>query len=360
MQKKVKNILLIIIIWTITGLLYSAQSYYYRLQIGQQVEWLSIMLVDTPYFLLWAFFTPVAIFAYRRFPFSKNNWLRFIAIHIFLAAFISFTHSFIYNTFRLFVTASENNGFEFERVYLNAVANFDYGLLVYFVTLLVINIFDYYRRLQLERTENAELQTALIQSHLSALKMKLQPHFLFNTLNSISVLIKDNPQKAGETINLLSDLLRQVLKNSDEQFNELEKEIEFLNHYLAIEQVRFGERLKIKLAIDPLLKKTLVPSLILQPLVENAVRHGIAQKRGLGIIEIKAYKNNQRLHLEVIDNGKGFDSQKPKEEWGLGLKITRERLNSLYKNNFKMNIQPAENGGTLATLQIPIPLETEK
>lgn len=246
MSKKIKHVLVILLVWTFVGLLYSIQSYYYRSQVGQEVQWAFILLVDTPYFILWSFFTPIPLLISRTFPFIKSRWISLIFIHFFLATGVAFIHAFIYNAFRLFVTLKTEGtlpgaeyGLYFERVYLNAIANFDYGMLVYFVVLLVINAIEYYNRFQQERTNTAELQTALVQSQLNALRMQLQPHFLFNTLNSIAVLIKENPGRAGETINQLSDLLRYSLKNAQEQFVALETELEFIKRYLAIEQTRF-------------------------------------------------------------------------------------------------------------------------
>ncbi len=313
---KLKYILIILLIWLIIGLLYSAQSYYYRIQIGQDVEWIFTLLVDTPYFILWAFFTPIPLFVSRKFPPVKSRLLSLIFIHASLALSVAFIHALLYNTFRLFVTmkfegtlVEADFGSYFDRVYLNTVANFDYGTLVYFVVLFVIYAIDYYNRLQEEHTHTANLRTALVQSQLNTLKIQLQPHFLFNTLNSIAVLIKENPQHAEETINQLSDLLRYSLINADKQFVPLENELEFTKRYLAIEQTRFGERLEISMKVDSSLDKILVPSFILQPIVENAVRHGIANKRGKGLINISIIIRDAKINIRVSDDGKGIETE---------------------------------------------------
>lgn len=359
MSEKIKNALVVVLIWTVVGILYSLQSYYYRLQVNQQVEWLSILMVDTPYFVFWSFFTPIPFFFSKRFPFVKKNWLSLLVIHFMLAMVIAFIHSLIYMTFRMYVTSGSIAEIEIASVYINAIANFDYGILVYFVILLVLNVLEYYKRFQQEKTQNAELQAALISAQLNALKMKLQPHFLFNTLNSISVLIKDNPGKAGETVNRLSDLLRHVLNNVDDQFTELENEISFIRQYLAIEKVRFGDRLSVTIELDEGLKKVLVPSLLLQPIVENAIRHGIAKRRGKGVIDIKILKNGRFLYLDVSDNGVGYKPQRPESEKGLGLRITEDRLKSLFTDTYKMHITAVKSGGTKVSIQIPVPGEAE-
>ncbi len=354
-MSRIRNILYFLVPGLIIGLLYSAQSFFYRTQIGQEVQAWDILLIDMPYFLFWAALAPLALLLARRLPFSKSIWWRFALIHFVLGVIVSLLHALVYNSYRVWIRPGES-GFSFERVYLNAVASFDYGMLVWFVILLVVYTLDYYRHLQEQVQRNAELQSALIQSQLNALKMKLQPHFLFNTLNSIAVLIKENPDQATETLNRLSSLLRHVLQNIDDQFSTLDEEIAFTKQYLAIEQVRFGERLKIEYDLGNGLGKLPVPALILQPLVENAVRHGIAPKSGAALIRISATHDNGRLALQVYDNGKGFNPGE-RDQHGLGLKITRDRLRSLYENEYTMHIEKAAEGGTLAMLSIPLPQE---
>jgi len=360
LTNKIKKTAIIFLIWTVAGLFYSSHSYYYRLEIGQNVEWLNMFTRDAPYFILWSLFTPVALFVSRKFKFSRNNWGRLFWIHLLFMIMISFTHAIIINTYRLILTSGLWSDQAFQRIYINSIANVDYGMLVYCVMLLIINVIDYYGRFQKERSQNAELEVALTQAQLNALKMQLQPHFLFNTLNSISVLIKENPQQAGEMIGHLSNLLRKVLKNAKDQFNTLKKEVDFITQYLAIEQVRFGERLKVKIDIPLDLETIEVPSLILQPLVENAIRHGIAKKSGDGIISLSALKEDDKLCLQVFDNGKGFDMKKPDSQFGIGLQITRDRLQSLYEQNYKLELTHPTNGGTQFVLKIPIPLEPYK
>ncbi len=358
MATRLKKTSTVLLIWTVAGLLYSAQSYYYRLELGRPVKWLPTLAVDAPYFILWALFTPIALLVSRRFQFTRENWGRLLLPHFTLALLVPLGHAVLYNLYRFILTAGVENGVDLRRIFLNAAGNVDYGILVYFVLLLVINVLDYYGRFQKERTQNAELETALVQSQLNALKMQLQPHFLFNTLNSIAVLIKDNPERAAETVSHLSELLRHVLKNVDDQFTNLKQEVDFIRQYLAIEQVRFGDRLKIRFDIPTVLDQTPVPSLILQPLVENAIRHGIAGKIGPGLIALTASKSDKKLCLEVYDNGRGYETETSKGQFGLGLKITRERLHSLYGENFEMNFSQAQEGGTRLVLQIPIPQET--
>ncbi len=354
MPNRLKNIGNIILAWTLAGVLYSLQSFYYRSEIGQDVEFSIMLLLDVPFFLFWAFFTPLLLYLSRRFPLTETAWSQLVVLHLPVSVGVAFLHSFLYMIYRHFIIANPEVEFSWNRIYINSVANFDYGMLVYFVTLLVIGVFAYQRRVRDERARNAELQNALVQSQLSTLRSKLQPHFLFNTLNSIAVLIKDNPDAASKTVHQLSDLLRYVLKSGDEQFAILEKEIEFLRQYLAIEETRFGDRLTVNVSVDASLSQVLIPSLILQPIVENAVQHGIAQKRGDVRIDIAVNADGNRIRMQVADNGKGYNPNSKTGENGLGLSITRQRLKSLYQSDFSLQIESANGEGTNVVLEIPV------
>jgi two-component system, LytTR family, sensor kinase len=345
MTIKIKNVLYILLTWFIAGLLYSAQSYYYRTQVGQPVDWLTIILTDTPYFLFWALFTPIPLYLFKKIPYKKSNLLRFTLVHSLSALVVSFTQAFLYNTFRITVFSTD---IKLTSIYINTVANFDYGLLVYFVVLLVIGVYNYYRQSQ-------QLQTALIQAQLDAVRSRLQPHFLFNTLNSIAVLIKESPAQAADTVKSLSDLLRYVLKNIENQFSTLEKEIEFLRQYLSIEQVRFGPRLDVKINYSEDLNKLYIPTLILQPLVENAIQHGIAKHRGKGFIVIDIKKEKDVMHVMILNSG-SYNSDKNNKN-GIGLKMTSDRLNALFGADYTFKLGSTPSGSTQALIEIPVPGE---
>jgi len=217
----------------------------------------------------------------------------------------------------------------------------------------------YNKRLQEEYEQSMQLKSALVQSQLDVLKSQLQPHFLFNTLNSISVLTRENPESADKTIHLLSDLLRYSLKHAQQQFVSLEAELNFIKDYLAIEKVRFGDRLNIELDIDPETLQIMVPSLLLQPLVENAIKHGVTEKRGTGIIKISAQKNSQFLNLSIYDNGDGIEKQPAAEkDLGIGLQNTNMRLQSLYGSKHLFKLENNSKHGT--NVQVEIPLNPEK
>jgi len=197
----------------------------------------------------------------------------------------------------------------------------------------------------------AQLETQLVQAQLQALQMQLQPHFLFNTLHAISTLMHRDVDAAEKMLARLSDLLRLTLENGSTQTVMLKDELEFLKKYLEIEEIRFADRLTIRTAIAPDALDALVPNLILQPIVENAIRHGIAPRAQPGRVEITARRVDGKLRLEVQDDGPGLRPGNGRE--GLGLKNTRERLARLYQGAHRLELESPPEGGVRVTLEIP-------
>jgi sensor histidine kinase YesM len=200
----------------------------------------------------------------------------------------------------------------------------------------------------------SELQSQLMSARLSALKMQLQPHFLFNTLNAITVLVRQHrSQDAERMLGNLGDLLRGVLADVDAQEVSLRRELEYLQLYLAIEQVRFADRLRVEISVDPATPDALIPQLILQPIVENAVRHGIGRSSSAGRIFLSASKSGGMLEIRVRDDGPGLLGSSSSEHRGIGLANTRARLQQLYGEDGKLEIQNSDAGGAVVTLRFP-------
>jgi LytS/YehU family sensor histidine kinase len=221
----------------------------------------------------------------------------------------------------------------------------------------------YYRHYQEEelkisrlKAERDQAQLQMTQAQLEALKMQLRPHFLFNTLNSISSLLDTNTKAAETMLARLGDFLRMTLDNSGTQEVTLEEEMKFLSCYLDIELERFSDRLTVQKEIARETYDALVPNLILQPIVENAIRHGIMSHVGDGRIEIRSRREDERLCLEVKDNGPGLHAgngtgQRPKR--GFGFALTRERLERLYGTRHSFSLSDAPEGGLRVLLEIP-------
>ena len=226
---------------------------------------------------------------------------------------------------------------------------------VYCVLLAAAHAMAFHRR-SLERERQAmRAEASLAEARLAMLQAKLNPHFLFNTLNSITHFVRESPQQAEDMIAALSELLRSVLANAEQREVSFATEMGFIESYLAIQQIRFGERLQVTREIDPGALSAAVPTLLLQPLVENAVIHGIAPQRAGGKLTIKAARQDDRLRIEIADTGVGLDaprsSRRPSS--GLGLGITRERLSSLYDGGHRFELGANPGGGALAVIDIP-------
>lgn len=229
-----------------------------------------------------------------------------------------------------------------------------FQLPTYWAVVGVAHAFKFHQRAREKEQRESELVAGLTQARLEVLRMQINPHFLFNTLNSISALIPENPQAADEMIGLLSGLLRATLKNSNRQEVALRDEISFLRTYLAIQKHRFGERLQIEELIESASLDAMVPVLVLQPLVENAITHGIEPRLAPGKISIRAFRNGDFLILEVADNGVGLsrcDRRKPRT--GVGINNIQARLRELYGADAKMETGERPGGGFLAHVHIP-------
>ncbi len=222
---------------------------------------------------------------------------------------------------------------------------------IYWVVVSIVHALTYYRRSQERERKAVELEARLADAKLHALRMQLHPHFLFNTLNAISTLVHRDPRAADEMIGNLSELLRATLDTSEPEI-PLHQELSFLDRYLEIQQVRFGDRLRIEKVIDATALDAQVPTLILQPLVENAMRHGIEPQTTPGLVRIVARRVGDALHLTIHDNGTPAKPG-PKSREGIGLPNTRARLQEMYGNLGCLTLTSASEGGFTVDLEIP-------
>jgi LytS/YehU family sensor histidine kinase len=233
-----------------------------------------------------------------------------------------------------------------------------WGTFMYFTMLGCIHAFGYVSEAKDREAQAARLAAQVAESRLGALRTQLHPHFLFNSLNAITVLVRDkDTAAAARMLDLLSDVLRQVLKNDQAHVVSLAEELAFLERYLAIEQIRFSDRLQVRFDVDESLKDAAVPVFILQPLVENALRHGIAKRAEGGVVEITARRSGESLILTIADNGRGLNHASAEHTAGngLGLANIRERLTTLFGTAARLDLRPAPHppGGTVAEVVIP-------
>jgi sensor histidine kinase YesM len=301
----------------------------------------------------WFVLTPLVLWLGERFMLKRGNFRRNLPIHMLTgAAVVLVQQASDALTIPMlgYPTDAVNKTYgEIYREFL--LLNFHVNYLIYWMTVGIQNLIAFYKQYRERELRSSQLETQLAQARLQVLKNQLHPHFLFNTLNAVSELIYDNQEAAELMIANLSDLLRLALDKMHVQEVSLRQELEFLKKYLEIEQMRFDERLevKMKIALDTL--DSLVPNMILQPLVENSIKHGLSPLADGGVVEICAEKQNGNLRLRVADNGIGLKEKNLSE--GVGLSNTRARLKQLYGAEHHFEISEYRDGGLQVNLQIP-------
>jgi sensor histidine kinase YesM len=301
---------------------------------------------------LWLALTPFAIWLSRSFRIEDGRRFKGLTIHFLASVVFLLIQVFLFTVISIpFGWYSQLTPF-WNRYFLLILNFTPSNIMFYWGVIVIEHAVDYYQKLQERELRASQLEAQLAQSQLEVLKMQLHPHFLFNTLNAISALIRESPDEADEMVSRLGDLLRMTLETQGLQEVPFKKELEFLKHYLDIEQTRFQDRLKIEMAIDPETLDGLVPSMILQPLVENSVRHGVAPRPEGGCIKIKAWRDDSLLRLEVEDDGPGLGGDTPPKE-RVGLTNTRARVSNLYGDEHGLRLRHAAGGGLIVSLSIP-------
>jgi sensor histidine kinase YesM len=346
--------------WTLFALFFSTQLYVNVIYHGKSLPFSNILIPWLTCGYLWAALTPVALWLARRFPLEKEVIVRRVALHLLFAVVISLLQLVAYNfVFQTLVHHSSDSFFPLGPFQDVLVGQFHFNLLLYSVIVGLYQTFDYYRRFR-EREQRAtqleleasQLETQLTRAQLDALKMQLHPHFLFNTLNTISVLMEEDVSAANEMLLRLSDLLRAALRNNEAHEVTLAEELQFLEKYLQIEQARFQDRLKVRIDPAPETLSAYLPNLILQPLVENAIRHAVAPRTTETTVEIRSHKSDGHLHLSVTDNGEGMVDQVAPTN-GIGLRNTRARLEKLYGPDHDFKLETTNGRGVHISIIIP-------
>jgi sensor histidine kinase YesM len=341
--------------WTLIGLFFTTQAYFIYDRPERPLIWYKALIPNLAFCYMWALSTPVVQWLSRKYNFGRQRWPVFIGIHLLSAVIISVLQSPYYFLVRLVVFPDVPLSLTrpLELVYINL----DRQLLIYSVILLLSHAFDYYQRYREREWKASQLEAQLAIAQLQALKMQLRPHFLFNALHSISTLIHDNVEAADTMIARLGDFLRLALEHTGEQKVPLREELESAKCYVDIEKIRFGDNLSLEFEIEPNTLDALVPSFLWQPVVENAIRHGLATLTTRGRITLRSKCVNGQLELQVQDNGTGLakrDNNPIKE--GIGLSNIRASLEQLYGGNYSFELVDAQEGGVLVTLTIPLEL----
>ena len=343
------------VFWTLIGLSFAFQFYISGAKAGLEVSWKQAVSYALGDWYVFALLSIPVMWLAGRFQFESDRRAQSVAVHI----PCSLIFSLAYMVLRAWIGTWQSEAGFADAFQPLLVKTWHFNLLIYWVIVAVSFAFDYYRKYRERELRAVELERRLVQAKLQALQMQLNPHFLFNSLHSISSLMHQDVEAADRMIVRLSDLLRAALDNSGAQEVTLGKELEFLKRYLEIEQIRFGKRLTVQIDVAPDALDAQVPNLILQPLVENAIRHGIEPHAKPGRVELRAKRAGDVLTLEVCDNGAGIPANKLFTE-NVGLSNTRARLEALHPGAHSVEFLNAPSGGFLVRMRIPFQSATNQ
>jgi signal transduction histidine kinase len=311
------------------------------------------LIGEAAVYAFWSLLAPLILWVMLRFPLTRKAWLRNGAVHLLFYSCLAGAYAVHYwavDSLQLPQNAKPLS-VDFLKTFYVA---FSGALIKYYAPVMVGGyIALYYARLREQELRSATLARELAQAELRALKMQLQPHFLFNTLHSISTLVHTNAKGADVMIAQLSDLLRATLNAGAAEYAPLRQELDFAGKYLAIEQTRFSDRLRIEIDATPETLDVEVPYLILQPLIENAIRHGVSKNPGAGVIRIEARLRVERLDVTITDNGPGIATSARPAGCGVGLENTRARLLQAYSGRSELRLRRAGERGTIVELSLP-------
>jgi two-component system LytT family sensor kinase len=356
---------LVLLIWTFLGVFLASQAYLVlqsaaraKPDLPTQIpaaSWFELLRLSLAECYIWGVLALGIFWLARQFPFSLRMWWLSLPAHLVASVLLAFVES------ALSVLASEWLRHDIPKPTINVkvlqfffLAKLHQNILFYWVILGVCQAVDYYRKYRDRDLRAFYLEAQLAQAQLQVLKMQMHPHFLFNTLHAISALVHQDVDVADRMIARLGDLLRSTLENANKQEVPLKQELDFIRPYLEIEQARLGPRLTVQMAIEPNTMDAYVPNLLLQPLVENAIRHGIAPRSEPGRIDIQVKRNAEMLQVQVRDDGPGLaGGDQPPIKEGVGLANTRARLQQLYGADHRFELANGLSQGLTVTVVIP-------
>ncbi len=332
------------------GVLSAAQLYSILYFGPRRVPFWRVMCWQSSGWFFWALLTPVVFRLCRAFPLVAGRLARSIPVHVVTGGVLAAMQSGLIALVRYFVPLAGPNDLTPGQALVGALAFVHINLLSYWAIVGTVSAFDFYRRWRVREVQTIQLREDLLHAQLQALQMQLQPHFLFNTLHTIATLVGEEPAMARRMIARLGDFLRLTLYREAAERIPLADELEFVRAYLAIAEVRFLDRLRVEYHIDPATLAVRVPYLILQPLVENAVRHGLSGKAEAGRLEIRSAATGNRLRIEVRDSGGKLGTA----TGGVGLANIQGRLARMYGSDWRFSLDVDGDGMTVAAVEIPL------
>ena len=338
-------------IWTLSAFVAASASALYQINIGEAPRfWPALRMVLLNYWI-WAALTPIIFYLAKRFRFRRGAWelIRTTAIHFGFYLLLTLVHELIAQAVGIPSGAPAN--YHGSILQLRFVSSLYEDLWMYWPVVVVWSLFEYYERFRERDMRAAQLKEQLARAELQALRSQLHPHFLFNTLNSIASLMHEDVDSADDMLADLSLLLRSYLNCQDEQEVPLRRELSLLETYVRIQKRRFEDRLLWLCDVPRELFDAAIPALLLQPLVENSIVHGIAPRNTAGYMRLSARQNGSMLELEVADNGRGLAEHHTE---GIGLGNTRSRLQQLYGDRYLFEMKAGESVGVVVKIAIPL------
>jgi hypothetical protein len=342
--------------WTILGCVFALPD------LSRGTEWRRALLLSLTLWWSWGIVTPLILWVDRQIPVPNKQLARRILSHLIPSLMATSAYVYVLGAVRAAAGIAAWNGLPRIGVLVDSLRNlFVWNWLIYWLILGAWQAYRYYDHYVAGELRLERLERQFSEARLNALRMQLDPHFLFNALNAVSSQVERDPKLARRMIEHLGDLLRMSLESKDRQEVPLAEELAFLEHYLAIQKIRFGERLRIEIGIAPETKFASVPCLLLQPLVENAIRHGISKRSSGGTIVVSAKRVGETLEVHVLDDGVGLPRQWSLENsGGVGLAVTRQRIAALHPNGAsRFVVRDRECGGTEVEIALPFNLMGE-
>jgi signal transduction histidine kinase len=347
-------------------------SFFSAVQASQVVRFFSdrdtsywvLLSLNMGYWYAWALLAPIVLFMARRFPLDREGWKKSLCVHLVAVLAVTFAHVLMAEGVRYGVQEASGEEWMKNTTWWTHVArtyflSFDWEMMTYWAIVGFWHATAYYRVAQDRALKASRLETQLAEAQLQALQRQLHPHFLFNTLNGISALMHRDVEAADQMLARLSDLLRIALDQRGAQEVALKDELEFLQKYLEIEQARFGSRVRVEFHVEAETLDAQVPNLILQPLVENSIRHAVAVRVEPVRIAIGARRIGTNLELSVRDDGPGLvKAGSASRDGGVGLANTRSRLEHLYGASQQLRLETPEGGGLEVVVMLPFRDET--
>jgi signal transduction histidine kinase len=338
---------LVLLVATLLGIVSTTLAWQLTMALERTATYFRwLVVLNCAYWYTWAAFAPAIVWLSQRFRFERGRLFRAVAVHLPAVMLFSLAHIAAMEGAQWYLVTSQGGVYPWwPQAQRAALVNFDWEMMTYWAIVGLSHALLYYRESRDRELRASQLETRLVEAQLKTLQQQLHPHFLFNTLNAISALMHRDVAAADRTLVRLSDLLRLTLERLGEQEVTLDEELDFLRKYLDIERTRFADRLHVRFDIDPETLTALVPTLLIQPLVENAIKHGVARKAGVGHICVAARREHDKLCIEIRDDGVGLSEDALTAlHKGIGVSTTRARLQHQFGADYRFEFHRLSQG----------------